>query len=396
MGRDLSEWLGRVGGIEWKAAENLVGVLARDASAKGGVEPRLEPRLEPRSEHDRMRKGLAEGRMEYSPVRRIPSKAGRTNDYGLKSNRWYEVRKGGGWVGKYTKVGKAWETDEAKREGRVAKKTRGEVEAVMKRKAWPAARKAGEAGAGEGRGRQLGPVMRSGLRKLGQGKHKNGRPVEKRVRRSRGETREERGKSVREYGEPRWERERSRAEERKRGEDRRETREARKRYMGRPRRGAVVGVKERHGKRLEREDMERVGGESLKAKVWAECGVERTGRAKAQLGEQPDSEGTGRKARREVQKREEVGERRDWGRKSLSRDGLGVGKRSGLMRLGVWRTKEKLVVERERGVEPKGRRREEVEGREGREWKEYGEQGRGEAGERAGRKGREREMRGEE
>lgn len=359
-------------------------------------------RPEKGKERDTVELQLAEGRRSYSPVRKRQSKAGRTNNFGLKSNRWYEVRKGGGWVGKYGKVAEGREKgirtrrekDEKTREGRVEKKHRKEVEKVRREEGSGSSTAAPlgieRQSQTEQSRRRGGPVSRAGVRQRGKERQENGRPVEKRVRRSRGETRSVRGREVRSRTprKGRLERERSLKEDREKnsGEERRETREARKRYIGE--RTPKKTKEERRKKEKRRRAMEaRERGES-----------EEDGRSKGErLGV---SEAKGRKGRRERQKREEKGERRNWGRKGIGRDGLGVGKRSVRRLLGVWRNKEKRVVEKEMvgvrsigGKEGKqGRRREEVEARERRERKGYRGRGRKERVERRERKEREREL----
>lgn len=381
---------------------------------------------ERRGEKERQERRLVEGRKEYSPVRRIPSKAGRTNDFGLQYNRWYEVRKSGGWVGKYVKVAgsgeKAWKTEKGRLEEYEKKRRREEVERARKRNtvgitkgvvaskgvvAWKEARKERELLSErkkekeESEVRDMGPRRRSGVRIWGKERRENGRPGEKRVRRSRSETRSVRGSEVREKGKGRKEGEERWNRVKRRGEDVekysqsyvRETREARKRYVerrGKKEKSRIrKNQKGRHERRMGREDPERVGGKELMEKVREKCGVRRTGRGE---GEGVKSEGTGRKARREVQKREELGERRNWGRKGIGRDGRGVGVRGQLQRRGVWRTKEKRAAERYRykeGEGKKARRRDEVVSRERREKKGYRKRGEEEREGYEKRKGRE-------
>lgn len=391
---------------EREEEEELLSKSREEAVQDSGAAKQQDSRVEARGGKERKARRLVEGRKEYSPVRRIPSKAGRTNDFGLKYNRWYEVRKKGGWVGKYGKVaggGKRGRKTEKERLGEYEKKrSREEVERARKRNT---GRKGKERGSdsGEREVREMGPRRRSGVRRWGKERRENGRPGEKRVRRSRSETRSVRGREVRKKGkgkkegEERWNRVKRREGDVKKYSQSyvRETREARKRYV--ERRGKKEksrrrkNQKGRHERRMEREDPERVGGKGLMEKVREKSGVRRTGRGE---GVGVKSEGTGRKARREVQKREEYGERRNWGRKGLGRDGRVEGKRLGLQRRGVWRTKEKRAVERSRygsgeGEGKKARRRDEVGRRERREKKEWRKRGGKEREGYMKRKGRE-------
>lgn len=309
---------------------------------------------------------MEEGRVGYTPVKRRGTKAGRTNRFGLKTNRWYEVRKEGGWVGKYEKVSKGWETEQERLEEYGKKERLWEVEEVRRKNTGK--KKTSKASIRkevprEKEVRELGPRMRKGVRMWGKAKRENGRPGEKRVMRSRSETRSVRGDGVRMKagkGKEVWSKQsREKAEvgrwnevrvmesdmEKYSRNDVRETREATKRLAERREKGDKSRKRKnqrgRHKRRMEREDKERVGGKELVEKVWERLGERRTGRG---VGEGMEMEGAGRKARQEVKKRGEHWERSRWDRNETRRDVRGVEKRIPLQRRGVWRNKEKRVI----------------------------------------------------
>jgi hypothetical protein len=210
--------------------------------------------------------------------------------------------------------------------------------------------------------RDRGPRRRREVRLWGTEAGENGRPGEKRVRRSRSERREWRVKKIlrsKKGGKKRWGRvvERERDAERYGAHCGRDPREAIKRYVKRVRERHPHRRRENqtHERRLKRENDVMVGGRERSRAVREKCGVRRTSRGE---GEGVEQEGRGRKARREARRREGDGA---WGRKRCGRDRRSVATRRPKQRIGVWRTKEKRGVEDGLG-RSEARRSEEVAG----------------------------------
>lgn len=155
-----------------------------------------------------------------SPIKRRPVKAGRTNDFGEDTHRWSGVRNAGGWTRKQERVKEVAETEseyvaesekawarEKVEKARVASYRKGlhslrsEFPRGTHRTLGAQARPAREAWISqvsqyEEEERCRGPRRRTGLRIWGTERGENGRPGEKRVRRSRSEVMRVRSKEV--------------------------------------------------------------------------------------------------------------------------------------------------------------------------------------------------------
>ena len=334
-------------------------------------------------------------------LRRSPRKARRTNDFGPKYHRWFDVRKRGGWTGQWTALDR----------GRLSEK--GVVLALEKR--WEKERRGkslGNAVTAEGVWgveenyrvadvRDMGPLRRSGVRYWGkrmvrpgvgkgvgsaevEGGESRYLPGEKRVRRSRSETIRMRVTSRRKHKTGGWWQglHQRMGEVKYAGEwDVRETREARKRYVeslglawgkiGQPKGEVGIGASPymvsrrrseqqgRHARRIRHEDGILRGGMELVEKVKTRClgSPIRTSRG---VGKGVHREAAARKARVISTSVGRVGgayqrKRQQWGRIALGSDRRRYSQCSATLLRGVWRTKEKRGVEYYMYKSPRGR-----------------------------------------